>query len=249
MRYPLAGDIINRVALETGLITKKLADPFTSDDANMTQLIELLAIAGQEMVSMHNWEVLVRNHQIVTQSTDSGDYPLPDNFSHMIDQTGWERKSRVPLFGPLSAQDWSYLKGRKLANYTIYASFRIQQGQFTVFPNDPIGDGWDINFEYISRDWVEDSTNPGTFIDTPKTAADTILYEYQVISRYLKVKYLMAKNLDATAAQDDFNQVFMSWTGKDTGAEILNAGHGGRRYPYLDTYRNTGDSNYGSSFP
>lgn len=248
-RYVTAGDLVNNVALELGLILEPINDPYASSEQTIIQLRSLLNIAGKELVTMHPWEVLASSFQITTTSADTGLYDLPDDFSYMRDQTGWERTERVPLFGPLSAQDWNYVLGRRLANQTIYASFRFKRGQFAIFPNDPVTDGLDINFEYVSRNWVEDSTNPGTNIEKAQASADTILYEETLIGRYLKVKYLMAKGLDATPAQDDFNQLFMSWTGKDTGAEVLNAGGAGRVYPYLDTYRNTGDTNYGSSLP
>lgn len=239
----VASDIINRAAVELGLVPA--ADPFSSEDMNFVQLKHLLNTAGEELAQAYDWEFLVKSHQILTQADDSGDYDLPTDFLYMLNQTGWERSRRVPLFGALSAQDWTYLQGRKLASKTIYASFRIQQGKFTIYPN-PVPEGLDINFEYQSKNWAVQSPNANPVpVDAVSEASDLILYDKVLISRYLKVKYLEAKGFDSAKAQDDFYQQFAFVTGKEKGAEILRAGGRGRGFPYLDGNRNTPDTGYG----
>ena len=241
-----AGDIINRAAVEVGLAPS--VDPVGDTDENFRQLTYLLNTAGEELAYSYQWEFLTKTHSFITADTDSGEYPLPDDFLYMIPQSGWERANRVPLFGGLSAQDWTYLKGRKLANNTIYASFRIQQGLFTLFPQPP-QNGWDINYEYQSKNWViTDDGGGGTLAtDTVTANEDVILFDRILISRYLKQKYLEAKGLDATGAMRDTAQRMSFITNVEKSNEIISAGQGGRGFPYLDTYRNTPDTNYGGS--
>ncbi len=238
-----ANDILNRVAAEVGL--EPVSDPYGSAQPEFKQMTYLLNICGEELSQLYPWEFLMREHQILTQDTDSGDYPLPDDFLYMINQTGWERAENVPLFGPLSPQDWQYLLGRDLVSHTIYASFRIQQGAFTIFPQPPPA-GLDIHFEYINRCWVIDSTQPDTCIDRVKTGSDTPLFDRTLISRMLKVKFLDAKGLDSTKAQADANQAFQMLTSHDKGASILTAGRTRRGYPYLDGFNSVPDTGYGS---
>ena len=240
-RAATAGTVINRAAVEIGLAA--VVDPYSSNDPSFKQLAALLNTAGEELAGSFQWEFLTRSHQQLTLDTDSGNYPLPEDFLYMIPQTGWEHTNRVPLFGALSAQDWTYLKGRKLASETIYASFRIQQGEFTIFPQPP-PNGLDINFEYQTKNWVIDpETDLGK--DEANKTSDLVLFDKILISRYLKVKYMEAKGLDTTKAQDDFQQQFAFITNVDKPAEVLNAGGRGRAFPYLDTYRNTPDTGYG----
>ena len=123
-RTTTAEKIINRAAIEIGLTPQ--SDPYSSQDDSFKQLTALLNTCGEELVLAYQWEFLTKEHVIATLDTASGDYDLPDDFLYYIPQTGWERANRVPLFGPLSAQDWAYLEGRKLASNTIYASFRIR---------------------------------------------------------------------------------------------------------------------------
>lgn len=240
-RYTTVDKVLNAVALEVGLEEDPF--PYASQNAVFAQLRGLLNSAGQELVELHDWQILQKSHAITTAPGDTGDYPLPDDFSHMIDQTGWERSNHVPLGGPLSPQTWTYLIGRDLVSSTIYASFRLLDGKFTVFPSPP-PPGLDINFEYVSRNWLQDPTAPYDRFDETKTGQDVILYEPILIRKYLKAKFLESKGFDATAARNEFETIFYSRSGKDSGAPILSAA---RRYdfPYLNAYRNTGDTGYG----
>jgi len=243
-RYATVNEVLRDVALEVGLA--KETAPFDSVNAAIQQLVGLLDIAGQELVELHEWQILNKKHQITTLSTDTGEYPLPDDYSYMINQTGWDRSNHVPLGGPLSSQIWTYLEGRDLVNQTIYASFRLTEGVFSIFPQPP-PDGLNIHFEYISRNWVESAETPGDYLDRASVGADVVLYEPILIKRLLKAKFLESKGFDSSAARAEFDTIFNSRTGKDEGAAILSVSRTSKGYPYLTPYGNTGDTGYGVS--
>lgn len=238
----LVNDLLNRVAAETGL--SPVADPYGDTSQHFLQMRHLLQTAGEELTLAHPWEWQVGRFSILTQALDTGNYDLPSDFVQMIDQTGWERTENVPMFGPLSSQEWNWLLGRDLVTSTIHASFRIKESKISVFPQPP-PQGLDINFEYQSRNWVSDGQPTPTLSDTITSGSEYILFDRTMITRYLKLKWLEAKGFDTTKVQDDFNQVFGFITGKDKGAQILSAGCTNRGFPYLDTYRNTHDTGYG----
>ncbi len=241
-RLSTANEIINRAAVEVGLI--KATDPVADVDETFVQLTELLNSAGAEMVEIFPWQILVKSFQVVTTSLDSGTYDLPDDFSYMIDQTGWEHSNRVAMGGPLSAQDWTYLKGRDLISQSIYASFRLTDNKFDIYPQQPVPGGLDINFEYISRNWVQGLD--GTEKDLVDLGTDVVRYEPILIIKFLKCKFLEAKGFDTNAARNEFENMLNSRTGKDTGAAILNASNNSRGFPYLSPYYNTSDTGYGT---
>lgn len=241
-----ANNILNRVAAEVGI--QPVTDAYSAPDPSFVQMRYLLNTAGEELLMAHRWELLVKETSITTSDTDTGDYPLPTDFFSMLNQTGWERSQQVPLYGPLSAQDWQYLLGRDLVSHTIYASFRINEGKFRLFPQPP-PDNLDIHYEYLSKNWVQDGEQEQIQKSEITRGSDIPLYDKTLIARYLKVKFLEAKGFDTTKAQDDMNQVFSFITGQEKGAQILNVGRGGRRYPYLDSYRNLPDTGYGSGTP
>ena len=237
-----AAEILNRVAAEVGIAPVQA--PYASQDPFFVQLQYLLNTAGEELMQAYPWELLVRTHSITTQVGDSGEYDMPSNFGYILNQTEWDNTNNVPMGGPLSAQDWTYLKGRNLASNTLYASFRIAQGKFNVFPDAPTI-ARDLSFEFISTDWVYDpSTNPVSYKKGVDQASDTPLFDKTLITRAVKVKYLEAGGFDTTKAQADYNQIFAFLTGTEKGAPILNAGRSGYGIPYLSSW-NAPDTGYG----
>jgi hypothetical protein len=245
-RYESANTIINDTALEVGLVS--VNDPFASQDEAFIQLRGLLTSVGRQLVDMHEWQVLTGSYEITTADGDTGDYPLPDDFSHMINQTGWDQSNSLPIGGPLSPQDWSYLVGRDLASTTIYASFRLEDGIFRIFPQPPPPD-MSISFEYASRYWVQETGTtpvaPGVK-DRPTSGTDVILYSPLLVVKFLKMSFLSAKGFDASAAFAEFQQLFNARTGMDAGSPILSASNRASTFPYLTPYRNLGDTGYGA---
>jgi hypothetical protein len=248
----IASQILNRVAAEVGIAP--IESPFASQDPFFIQLRYLLNTAGEELMQAYPWELLVREHQIQTAAGDTGDYDMPADFGYILNQTEWDRTNNIAMGGPLSAQEWTYLKGRDLAQNTLYASFRIAQGKFTIFPEPPPAPnagyaGLDLNFEYISSSWVWNGAevNP-EYKQAVTEPSDVPLFDKTLITRALKVKYLESGGFDTTKAQADYNQIFAFLTGNDKGAPVLNAGRNGRGYPYISSY-NTPDTGYGGGQP
>jgi hypothetical protein len=243
-RYETAAQIVNGAASEVGLTA--VSDPYASTDPAFIQLCTLLSSAGQEMLALFEWQKLVKVHSLTTNvPPDTGNYDLPADFGYMIDQTGWtptNAGSGLPLGGPLSEQDWTYLINTNLANATIYVSFKIAEEQLQVLPQPP-PDNIEINFEYISRWWVANPATTTPAKPAPTQSTDVILYEPILIKKFLKLRFLEAKGFDTTAAVGQFLTMFNAWTGRDTTAQILNMARS-RFFPYLG-YRNIPETNYG----
>lgn len=236
-------NILNRVAVEVGL--DPVEDPFASQEQHFVQMRFLLQTAGEELSLLHDWEFLRGAHQIVTSDTDSGEYDLPDDFLMMTNQTGWEHNANVPIAGPLSAQEWTYLEGRDLVSHTLYASFRIMDGKFNIYPQ-PVPNDLDLRFEYKSRNWVQVAGDPTTNKADIGAGGDKPLFDRTLVSRFLKVMWLEAKGFDTAKAQTSVNQVFGFVTGGEKGAPVLNQGRRSLGFPYLDARYNTPDTGYGN---
>lgn len=239
--------ILNRVAAEVGITP--VVDPMASADPFFIQCRLLLLTAGEELLQAYPWEKLIRTHTITTADGDTGVYDMPADFAYFVNQTQWDETNRVPMGGPLSAQEWTYLKGRNLASQTLYASFRQSQGKFNVYPSPPAA-GLTLSFEYISTDWVYDfdasqAAGEDVYIDNIEDGADFPVFDKTLITRALKVKYLEAGGFDTTKAQADYNQIFAFLTGTDKGAPVLDAGLNRAGIPLLSSY-NTPDTGFGS---
>jgi hypothetical protein len=241
-RYLSVDDIINRAALECGLLPS--SSPVTDSDEAFVQMVGLLNSSGQELCELHPWQILVKPYEINTTGSDSGTYDLPDDFNYMIDQTGWDRTNRVAIGGPLSAQDWTYLAGRDLVSQTIYASFRQVDGKLDLYPQPP-PEGLRLTFEYISRNWLIEQGQTEANRDTVGAGSDICVLDPLLSIKFLKLKFLSAKGFDIQGAALEFDTLLSSRTGKSEGAPILSASRGSRAFPYLSPYGNTGDTGFG----
>tara|TARA_R110001592_G_scaffold177646_4_gene417998 strand:+ start:1865 stop:2599 length:735 start_codon:yes stop_codon:yes gene_type:complete len=242
-RYLLVTDIINRAAVECGLLPS--ADPVSDTNDIYVQMVGLLNSSGQELCELSDWPVLIQNYSITTKSTDSGSYDLPDDFNYMIDQTGWDRTNRLPVGGPVSAQGWTWLEGRNLVNKTIYASFRLLDGKIDIFPSPPPND-MTLTFEYVSRNWLTENNSTIPTLSTITSGSNRCILDPLLSIKFLKLKFLQAKGFDYSSAAMEFDTLLGGRIGKSTGAEILHAGGGNRGLRYITPYGNTPDTGFGS---
>lgn len=223
-RFQTVGTLINRVAVSIGL--GSTSDPFASADAAFVQLCGLATECGQDLVTEANWQQLERSDEFTTEAGDSGLYELPDDFSSMIDQTGWQQGApgaAFPLLGPASPQGWSYLQASQLYTVTIYAWFRIAEGVLQLWPQPPPV-GIPVAYKYISRNWVQDAHSPPeapVFKDEVDTGADLVLFEPLLFQKKLKLAFLQAKGFDTTKAEDEYQRLLETMRGKDKSAPVL----------------------------
>lgn len=248
-RYESVGTIVNRVLPSVGL--DPVQDIFTGSNESK-QMAVLATVAGRELLSLFDWEILQREHTIVTAGTDTGKYDLPDDFDRVIDMTGWSRDQRVPLPGSVTPQTWQYLKGRNLVSSTIYMVFREVEGQFWVYPQPPdsnVPAPLTIAFEYISRCFAIDADTVGggnlVYQDEFKKHGDVCLFTPIVLEKLVKLRFREAKGMDTSAAMQEWQLMFSQATGHDTAGYNLNAAGARSPYPYLDPWRNAPDTGYG----
>lgn len=245
-RFISANEVINRAAVEVGL--NPVNDAFATPDPSFQSLRYLLTSCGQQLVEEFDWNISMRTHEFTTQAGDSGVYDLPDDFSYMIDQTGWQQGSpgaAFPLLGPATPQWWSYLEATKLLNVTIYAWFRIKEGKLNLWPQPPPV-GIPIRYEYVSRAWVRAGDQIDVFRDVPQGPSDIILYEPILIVKKLKLAFLQAKGFDTMKAEDEYEASLEAWKGKDQSAPRLSLTRGFPGYRMLDGFNNVPETGLGS---
>ena len=241
-RFETVTQAIKQAGLESGLLNIP-TDPYSSTDPAIQQLVGLATSCGRELLQMREWQKLIVSYSLTTQIGDTGFYNLPVDYDRHIDQTDWNPSNRLPLGGPLTAQDYTYLLATNLASSTIYISFREKDGQFVVLPQPPPV-GQTLTFEYISRYWVATSAAPTILAkDAPTQADDIVLYDPILFQKFLKLRFLEAKKFDTTAASQQFENALMSRGGQDKSAPVLSAARA-RGFPYLDD-RNVPETGYG----
>lgn len=167
MSFTTAGDIINEAAVEVGL--SAVSDPYSSTDPNIVQMRQLLKSLGREIVHTRKWTILRRERSFTTVA-GQGSYPLPADFHEMLNQTWWNRTNRLPVGGPLSPQEWQYLKAR-LVGVVFNVLFRPMQNVIELYPDTNTPGGYEIAFEYQSEWWVKGTV--GAWAGSTAFAKDT----------------------------------------------------------------------------
>jgi hypothetical protein len=221
--WDTAGGVINQALVEIGLTN--VSDPFADSDANVKQMCWLLKSLGKKLIHAKMdmpWGHLRKEHSFTTVA-NQGTYSLPSDYHNMIDQTWWNRTNRLPVGGPVSPQEWQYLKGR-IVGVVFNVLFRPITRSIELYPNTNTPAGFNIVFEYCSSYWVSRAGAPDTAVsDAPSYSSDLVWFDPLLLVAGLKLDFLKAKGFDTTAAQQDFNAILDSAKSADSPSPILNA--------------------------
>lgn len=149
-------------------------------------------------------------------------YPLPAGFSNMLDQTGWNRTTRLPLGNPVSAQQWQYLKGRQ-QGVVFNVLFRPDDDTIKLYPDTDTAGLQTIAFEYISRYWVSTvGSQEVANADLTSAQTDVVFFDPLLATRRLKLDWLQAKGFPSQAAKDDYETVLEQVMNADGTAPLKN---------------------------
>lgn len=258
-RYDTAGNIINDAAAELGLGTA--ADPFASTNPEFQRLVRLLNHEGRSLMREFVWRnlivevVLVKSGGVWTLPTGFtvvagtvDDISVPNDFVSLIDQSSWNRSTRLPIGGPLTPQLWEYRKSSPVGS--IFAEFRTDANRLRFLPT-PLGD-YTISLEYRSRGWVIPSGTPlgdGTTLgpngaDVTTLSGDFVLYDPDLITHALKLAWKREVGLDTAGAQEDYDDALAASLSAQTASRVLQL-TGPKANPHLIDIMNLPDTGFG----
>jgi hypothetical protein len=221
-------------------------DPAGSEDPAVQQLVQAANMAGNELLSMFEWQELIKNYQIPIQSDTNGQkekgFALPQDLYRWIDQTNWNATTQFPSLGPVSAQMWQQLLIRTtLPTLSFYWQVRDNKIYVLAPPNSP----QTMNVFYVSAGWVRDQNDPDLYKNRMTQNGDVSLLDATVITLYTRVKWLEMKGLDSSAAMRDFNIAFDNRKNSEKGAPVLTMARD-FRFPYIQPLINTPDTGMGA---
>lgn len=240
--FGTAIQVAKQAAIELGLPVP--TELVTSLEVTSIQLLGLLNAAGNELVQYYDWEFLLKTHSF-TSTPGENRYPRPADFGRMINQTLWDKSMHRPAYGPLSPQSWQVLTNAVVMTGP-FSRYRIAGGQIEVLPV-PAGSDHSFNFQYISNGWVQSYLDPAAYSGFITNDNDTLLFDFWLLVKFLKLKMWQAKGLDTTTLNSDFTRAFDACTGQDHGAPVLNLSRT-RNTPFL-TMGNVQDGNFNVGNP
>jgi hypothetical protein len=222
------------------------SDPAGDPDPTVQQFVQAANMAGIELLTMYDWQELIKNYQIPITATFNGQkekaFPLPEDFFDWIDQTNWNATTQFPSLGPVSAQMWQQLLIRTtLPTLSFYWQVRDNMIYVLAPPNSP----QTMNVFYMSQAWVRDQDDPTLYKNRITKNGDVALLDATMITLYTRVKWLEMKGLDSAAAMRDFQIAYENRKGSAKGAPVLSMARD-FRFPYIQPLTNTPDTGFGA---
>ena len=239
-RFITAGQAVIDVLKQMGLTAPSVVS--SSQDPTVVQMWALVKECGQELLDEHDWQMLMREQQLSVSSA-SPSYALPDDFHRYIEDSAWNRTTRLPAIGTLRKYEWAMLQARNIAGTTFAMLFRVDQGE--IFFYESPTSAQDIRLPYLSRAWIVSAA--GQKRDNPTADDDVVRYDPQLFKAKLKLRWLAEKKFDTTRQQDVYDDLLEKVKGRDSGPGrtlSLNRNAGG--FLYLG-YLNIPDTGYGST--
>ena len=143
-------------------------------------------------------------------------YPLPPDYETITDNTHWDKTKHWQMLGPVSAQQWQWLKSGYISTGPR-VRWRILGNKFEIWP--PYNTLEYLGFEYRSKGYVRSVTDQ---VKNSFTADDdTTVLDDTVIVLATKLKYFQIKSFDTTALQQDYNRYLSVAKANDKGSATL----------------------------
>lgn len=182
----------------------RLAQPvpalvYGSTDKSIIQMMRLLEeglddLAGrgqwQELNFEYTWLTVALEDQGVLAAGLGAPLVAPIGFNYMLPETLWDRTNKLPLVGPLDAQDWQAMKAWVI-NGPRY-QFRVRQRHFYVNPAPAAGYTW--AFEYITENTILAADNV-TYKKRFTLDTDQIVLPDSIVIMDLRWRWKKEKNL------------------------------------------------------
>lgn len=198
-------------------------------DAQIRQIMRLLEEGCNDLAVRGGWQGLTFEASLTTTATeDQGAMATiaSNGFRYIKNQTIWSRTRRLPVCGPLDAQEWQMLKA--LFVNGPYYQFRIRGDHLLVNPTPPAGESW--YFEYLSKNWIL-AVDGITYKRRFTADTDTILLPDDIALQDLRWRWKKEKGMDYAEDMRTAEMQMKDALGRDGGKPNLSMDGESRRGP------------------
>jgi hypothetical protein len=211
--------IIQDVAKGTGVIDPPTAI-ISSTDPAVEKFLRLSNKVGKRLMKVFAWQILRKEQTFTSVATEEQTSILPSDFDRIVKETFWDRTTPVKITGPASPSEWQGLKARSYSD-TSYPKFAYRGDGLLVIPT--LAAGKSLAFEYVSKNWCQDSGSTGQTAWAADT--DTGILDEELLTLGLEYVYLEGEGLPSNVAAQDFQDYYRTLTkNENPTAGILNAG-------------------------
>lgn len=209
--------VVNHFCARTGL--PQQATVIGSSDTQVAQIRALLEEEGNDLAQRGSWQALTleASHTTVADEDQGALTAIASNgFRYIKNDTIWDRTNQLPVYGPISDQEWQARKA--MIDDSPRYQYRIRGGKLLAQPAPAAGYEW--CFEYVSQNWIlgADGTTYKQYftLDT-----DTILLPETLVMMGLRWRWLREKGLDYAELFRTYEMQVKDAFGRDGGKPIL----------------------------
>jgi hypothetical protein len=246
MGYPFkatAGDIVNDAAIELGLISARITDPYAETNPTLVQLCQFLNALGLDLKNYRTWQQFTFSETLTMQASDVGAKAFTSSHYKTIPLTLWntttgERVEEITL------EDYAAYVAT--STDPVRESYTVHNSHFRFLP---VLTDEELLYTYvlygISPNWVATSvaTAPPT-LEEVSAYTDYPMFDRRLLVTGVKLYFMRAKGFDTSAAQRDYDAALAAAEQNDAPAPVLNIS--GRRSVFAPLRFNIPIDGYGS---
>lgn len=202
---------------------------YASTDLQIIQLVALANEEGQDLSSRYPWQALQNESTFTTSATESQGAITTlagSDFRYVLNDIMWNRSLLVPVYGPITPQQWQQLKAQSVTG--PYAQFRIRANAVRFIPTPTAGQT--VAFEWISKNWVTVASPAGTSA-TWTADADTGLLAEEVMAAGILWRWKAAKGTEYAEDFAKYERLVVDAMARDGGKQKLSLGGGENGFP------------------
>lgn len=196
---------------------------------NVVSMFRLANQEGKALASRYPWQVLIREKTFTTTAASVQVGAFPSDFEWIIPDTMYNRSTRRPVSGPVSAAEWQADQAHLVTR--VSDSFRMRGNDILITPTPSAGET--IAYEYVSANWVDTSGLDGIADKVAFTLdLDNPVLDTEIITLGVVWRFLQRRGLDYSEAMLDYERAFNEAALRDGGKPRLDMARGrGERVP------------------
>lgn len=196
------------------------ATVYGTTDPQIKQILGILEEEGNDLKKRGDWQGITfeATHTTLAAEDQGAMTSIATNgFRTIKNQTFFDRTTKIPVYGPVDSKEWQALKSTSVTgpNY----QYRIRGGKLLANPTPTAGSTW--AFEYLSNNWITDSTGV-TYKQYFTADTDLVLLPEDLLILGLRWRWKREKGLDYAEDFRTYEMQVNNALGNDGGKKTLN---------------------------
>ena len=215
------------------------ATVYGTTDPQILQVMALLEEEGNDLSGRGSWEGITFEATLSTLAAeDQGAMATiaSNGYRYIKNGSIWDRTTRLPVNGPVDANDWQAIKALAITGPRY--QYRIRGGKLLATPNPPAGNDW--RFEYVSHNWIL-GANGVTYKQYFTLDTDTMLLPEALLMMGLRWRWLREKGQDYSELFRTYEIQVNAALSRDGAKKTLNMGDAASRAPLPGVFVSPGN--------